>query len=227
MSASPAVDGGEQGLPLFRRARRVAVDAQDAGLGKTFDQHGFRGAACRARRAACRLLPQSGQARGTRLEAAVVAAQALVGQVQHQVGGAAPATRDPAAGRAGQYRRIAAAVEEDQALFAAVEAALQAGQQRGRKAFLQFLAPRVDDAHRGHGLGHGALGQFQQPGSARCGGVVEGLQRRRGRTEHDGDVRLMRAPDRHVARRVAQAFLLLERGVVLLVDDDQAGAAWA
>jgi hypothetical protein len=34
----------------------------------------------------------------------------------------------------------------------------------------------------------------------------------------------MRAPDRHVARRVAQAFLLLERGVVFLVDDDQAQA---
>jgi hypothetical protein len=31
----------------------------------------------------------------------------------------------------------------------------------------------------------------------------------------------MRAPDRDVARRVAQAFLLLEGGVVFLVDDDQ------
>jgi hypothetical protein len=52
----------------------------------------------------------------------VVAAQALVGQMQHEVGGAAPAARDPAAGRAGQHRRVAAPVEEDQALLAALEA---------------------------------------------------------------------------------------------------------
>jgi hypothetical protein len=214
------VDGGEQGLPFLRRARRIAVDAQDAGRGEAFDQHGFE---------ALRAAPEGQQvdvaaigagARDGGLEAAVVAAQALVGQVQYQVGGAAPATRDPAAGRAGQYRRIAAPVEEDQALFAAVEAALQAGQQRGGKAFLQFLAPRVDDAHHGHGVGHGALGQFQHLVTPRRG-MVEGFQRGRGGTEHDGDVRLMRAPDRHVARRVTQAFLLLERGVVFLVDDDQ------
>jgi hypothetical protein len=67
-------------------------------------------------------LPQSGRRAECGLEAAVVAAQALVGQVQHEVGGAAPAARDPAAGRAGQHRRIAAPVEEDQALLAALEA---------------------------------------------------------------------------------------------------------
>ena len=214
------MDGGEQGLPFLRRARRIAVDAQDAGFGKAFDEHGFE---------ALRTAPEGQQvdvaaigagARHARFEAAVVAAQAPVRQVQHEVGGATLAARDPAAGRTGQHRRIAAPVEEDQALLAALEAQLQAGQQRRGKSFLQFLAPRVDDAHHGHGLGHRALGQFQQAIAARRG-VMESFQRRRGGAEHDRDVQLVRAPDRHIARRIAQAFLLLEGGVVLLVDHDQ------
>jgi hypothetical protein len=53
---------------------------------------------------------------------------------------------------------------------------------------------------------------------------MEGLQRGRGGAQHDRDVALVRAPDRHVARRVAQALLLLEGGIVLLVDHDQAQA---
>jgi uncharacterized protein (UPF0261 family) len=51
--------------------------------------------------------------------------------------------------------------------------------------------------------------------------MMESFQRRRRRAEHDRNVQLMRAPDRDIARRIAQAFLLLEGGVVFLIDDDK------
>ncbi len=53
-------------------------------------------------------------------------------------------------------------------------------------------------------------------------GVGPGFQRRRGRAEQDRNTQQARAKNRHVARRVAHAVLLLERWIVLLVDDDQA-----
>ena len=51
--------------------------------------------------------------------------------------------------------------------------------------------------------------------------VDERLERRRRAAEHDGNVALPRAPDRDIARVIAHAVLLLVRGVVFLVDDDE------
>jgi hypothetical protein len=53
---------------------------------------------------------------------------------------------------------------------------------------------------------------------------LPGLQRGRGRPQQHRHALQVAAVDGQVARRVARAFLLLERGVVLLVDDDQAQA---
>ena len=53
------------------------------------------------------------------------------------------------------------------------------------------------------------------------GGVLQGFQRRRRRPEHDGHGRRSRPDHRKIARRVAKSFVLLVRGIVLLVDDDQ------
>ena len=65
-------------------------------------------------------LPQSGQARGTGFgEAAVVAAQRPVLLVEDAPGAAVRAAAQPAAFAALQHRRVAAPVEEDQALLAA------------------------------------------------------------------------------------------------------------
>jgi hypothetical protein len=154
-----------------------------------------------------------------------MAAQAAVGQVQHEVGGAALAARDPAARGAGQHRRIAAPVEEDEALFAALQTLTEGAQQDAGQPVLQFLEPRVDALHgRQAGVGHRALAQREQRVArrrARIGRVRPALQRRRRRTEHDRNAAFARAEDGDVARRVAHAVLLLERGVVLLVDDDQ------
>ena len=53
--------------------------------------------------------------------------------------------------------------------------------------------------------------------------VLQGLERGRRRAEHDGHAGALRAQDGEVARRIAEAALvLLERRVVFLVDDDDA-----
>jgi hypothetical protein len=54
------------------------------------------------------------------------------------------------------------------------------------------------------------------------GGVGPAFERRRRRTEDDFDGALAGTEDSQVARRIADAVLLFEGGVVLLVDDDQA-----
>ena len=51
------------------------------------------------------------------------------------------------------------------------------------------------------------------------------LERRRGAAQHAHRARLLRPHQRKVARVVAEPVLLLERGVVLLVDDDDAQVA--
>src|SRR5262245_54489855 len=48
-----------------------------------------------------------------------------------------------------------------------------------------------------------------------------GLARRRRRNEHDWDVGLARAYDRHIARMVAHAVLLLVGRIMLFIDDNQ------
>ena len=118
---------------------------------------------------------------------------------------------------------MAGTVEENQALLAAFRALRDGGQQRGAHAVLQFLAPCIDATHRRRRFGDGPLRQFQQLVTAAlptC--MVESLQRGRGRAQHDRHGALMGAPDGDIARRVAQSLLLLEGGVMLLVDDDQA-----
>ena len=174
-------------------------------------------------------LPQSGQARGTALgEAAVVAAQRAVQLVEDAPGAAVRAAALPAALAAMQHRRIAAPVQEHQALLAArdalaASAATSGGDSAGAGALGRLRQPaHVDQAHRRPGAAADALGQARGagsgPASARCqlssDGVAEPSTHRHAFAPA--------APDRQVARRIARAFLLLVRRVVLLVDDDQA-----
>ena len=55
-------------------------------------------------------------------------------------------------------------------------------------------------------------------------GVLERLQRRGRTTQNDRHAQLRSPLHRHVAGGIAEAVLLLERGVVLLVEDDEAGS---
>jgi hypothetical protein len=162
------MDGRQQRLPFLRRTGGIAVDAQHTCLREALAQHGFEALGATAEGQQIDIAAVRAGARNAGFETAVVAAQALVGQMQHQVGRAAAAARNPAAGRAGQHRRIAAPVEEDQALLAALEAHGERGEQFRREALLQLLAPRVDHLHAPACLRHGALGQLKQPIAARC-----------------------------------------------------------
>ena len=154
-------------------------------------------------------------------EAAVVAAQGAVDLVEHAVGAAVAALAAPVAGAAGEHRRVAAAVEEDQRLLAARDAFPDGRQQRRREQAALGLVVHVHQPHRGQAAGAHAGGHFQAavaPALAR----LPALQRRRGGTQHHLGVFQPAPVHREVARRVARAFLLLVARVVLLVHDDQA-----
>jgi len=119
-----AVNPRHQHFPLLAAARHITIDAQHASLGKVLGEHRFQ--ALRAAPEGAQVLVATGRAafRQARFEAAVMAAQAAVDQMQHQIGGAAMAVRGPAASGTGQHRCVAPAIEEEQALLAARQALL-------------------------------------------------------------------------------------------------------
>jgi hypothetical protein len=164
---------------------------------------------------------------GTRhrlLRAAVVAAQAAVHQVHHQVGRAAGAAADPAAGRAGQHRRVAAAVEEHQALLAALERSRDRPQRSLRPSSQRCAVSMQRTAGSAS-----ATARVVSSAAVAAAPAPRTSFRARAWPSRARPARfaLARAPDRDVARRIAHAFLLLERGVVLLVDHDAGPAAAA
>ena len=155
---------------------------------------------------------------------AVVAAQRAVGLVEDAPRAAMRTAALPAAGAAMQHRRVAAAVEQQQALFALFNALLDGRQQRRRKHALPAFHARqrghVQDAHARHRAATDAQRQRHAPVAA-FQRALPAFQRRRGRAQHHRQLELVRAPHRQVPRRIARAFLLLERRVVFFVDDDQ------
>src|SRR5437899_8121247 len=81
--------------------------------------------------------------------------------------------------------------------------------------------PQVDRANRRQsGARRSALGKLEALVAARMP-VVPGLERWGCGTEYRRAAGELRPVHCGVSRRVAQAFLLLERGVVLLVDHDE------
>ena len=89
------------------------------------------------------------------------------------------------------------------------------------QAVFRLVALHVEDLDaRQDGIFHRPFAQFQLAVAPRLR-MVPAFQRGRGRTEHDGNLQLPGAPHGQVARRIAQAFLLLVGRVVFLVDDDQ------
>jgi hypothetical protein len=81
----------------------------------------------------------------------------------------------------------------------------------------------VEQAHTRHGALADALRQGQPP-VATVQRTLPAFQRRRGRTQDHRHLLQVAAVHGQVARGVARAFLLLEAGVVFLVDDHQAQA---
>ena len=126
----------------------------------------------------------------------------------------------PAAAVAHQHRRVAAPVDEDEALLAAPEPLGDRFEQPRGEPVAAARAASSGDAFDAGRPRVDALGQLDER-VAPARRVVIALERRRRRPEDDRHPALARAHDGQVARRVAEAFGLLERGVVLFVDDDQ------
>ena len=82
------------------------------------------------------------------------------------------------------------------------------------------VAAQIDDLDLGHGGAGGARGQRKQADSALVGSMVR-LDRGRGAPEDAHRTGVLRPEQGHVAGVIAKALVLLERRVVLFVDDDQ------
>ncbi len=130
-----------------------------------------------------------------------------------------------AAGAADHGKRVAAPVEQNQRLLAALQRRFGLLNQRARKelllARLLELAPHVDQLHLGQRPVHHAVAHLDARVLA-AHGILPALQRRRRRAQHHHRARQLGAHHGHVARVVARRLLLLVALVVLLVHQNQA-----
>ena len=117
-----ARDALQRARELAAAARAVAVDAHDARLREARGERFLDALRAAAHRLQVEVAAGRAGARDGAFRAAVVAAQPAVGLVQHHARRAARATGGPAAGVAGEHRRVAAPIDEDEALLAARKA---------------------------------------------------------------------------------------------------------
>src|SRR4029077_1163242 len=108
----------ERSRELAAPPRTVAVDAHDPGAWKARLQCFLDSLCAASERLEIHVAAGRTAARHRGLGAAVVAAQTAVGRVQHHARGASCAGGGPPTGLAGEHRRIAPAVDEDEALLA-------------------------------------------------------------------------------------------------------------
>jgi len=119
--------------------------------------------------------------------------------------------------------RVAAPIEEQKRLLAALERALHGLRQlrRHEAPGRRTLLAQIDRLDHRHMLAAEALRQMQAR-VAGAPGVDLGLDRGRRRSEQHGDFGDMAAHHRHVAGMVMDAVLLLVGRIMLLIHDDQA-----
>ena len=108
-----------------RSPRRIAVDARDARRGERFGQHPLQPLRAEAQRQQIHVAAFRTRVRQALLMAAVMAAQRGRRAMHRQSRAAARAIRLPAAARAQQRRREAAAIDEHQRLLAPRKACRQ------------------------------------------------------------------------------------------------------
>ena len=154
------------------------------------------------------------------LRAAVVAAQLPRAPVQGHSRVAVGARCHPAAGIAKQRGCIAAAVQEHDDLSAGAEMFGDRLHGGLRYALIGRMAPEVDERHLWRPC---AAGTFRQRYAlvAALGDVFERFQRGGRRAENDRHGGALGAQHREIARRIAKPLLLLVRGIVFLIDDDE------
>ena len=122
------------------------------------------------------------------------------------------------------HRRISAAVEQHHDLLFFLQPLADLLGQFARDdlllaGLLKFL-PHVDDLDFGQRTLLDAVGQLDQRVFIFLR-VVIGLERRRGRAEHDDRSRHFGPHDRYIAGVIARRFFLLVRRILLLIDDDE------
>jgi hypothetical protein len=129
-----------------------------------------------------------------------------------------------AAGAAHDGEGVAAAVEQNQRLFAALERRLGLLDERPREeivpAGLLELAAHVDELDLGQRAVHHAVAQLDARVLAALR-ILPAFERGRSRAHHHHGAGQLGAHHGHVARVVARRFFLLVALVVLLVDEDQ------
>ena len=129
------------------------------------------------------------------------------------------------AGAAHGDEGVAAAIEQDHGLLAAVEGGLSfADQEAGEELFLAGLLEfdaHVDEFDGGQGAVDDALGHGDALVLAGLG-ILPALERGRGGAEDDGSSGQLGAHDGDVAGVVARGFFLLVALVVFFVDEDEA-----
>ena len=158
--------------------------------------------------------------------AAVMADQRAAKTMLDQPGRALRAFDAVPAGAAERERRIAAAIEEQQGLFARGQCLLHRLDDRRRQpaAAGRWLAPEIDRRQLRQLLA-AVTGRQMQRAVAGRRDVDDALERGCRRGQHDRCGDQPRPHDGHVARVVGDALVLLEGTVVLLVDHDQAQGA--
>ena len=214
-------DRGQASVQAAGAAHGVAVDAVQGHVRMVFGQRLL--GALRARADGAESIAAAVRAFGwhATAPAAMVAAQLSAHAVVDELRVAVAALRSPSALRTQQHWRVAAPVDQHERLAAGGQMAGDGVAQRVAEAAVETFAAGVHHAVGGHRRGAGA---FRERGVAvaLASGVLQRLQGRRGAAEHDRNGKQPGALDGHVARRVAQAVLLLEGCVVLFVDDHHA-----
>src|SRR5712691_5108654 len=139
----------EQIFEPVPRAHRVAVHAQDARPRKFFLEHKLDPLRPASKCLQIRVTAFWTGARNAFGQSAMVATQLLHGQMHDHVRRTAPAALNPAAGGAGERRRIAAAIEENERLLPTRKARRERLEKGWNDSLVGRMHPRVDKAYCG------------------------------------------------------------------------------
>lgn len=218
-------EGGEEFVVAMAAGGGVGIHPDDAGGGEDGVEGGLDALGAEAE-----LLEAGGVAGGAgggraAPETAEVAAEGVVLGVVGKLGCAVGATEHFTAGLALEGGGVAAAVEEEDGLFAAGEAGADGFDERfaedgGALAGLAGLA-HVDGIDGGEGAAADALGHSHEGVFAGLGGVVPALEGGGGRAEDAAGALDDCAHHGHIAGAVAGAFVLLVAAVVLFIDNHE------
>src|SRR5687768_10139164 len=132
--------------PRVLRPRAVAVDPEDPRCREYACQRVFDALSAMPQGRELLIPAARASRRDTLLMAAMMAAQPLIPEVQHELGGTARTAGGPCARGTNEHRGESAPVDENQALLAASDRCAHRIEQSRRQAVDQRLAPGIDAA---------------------------------------------------------------------------------